>query len=265
MILSKKKYRIHYSWLTPLIFVIIQGCSITPLTSSNQQKEPTEFIKEQHKIFATNNPERVSRIGDFQLTVRMATSAEIPGDKYKETLFYPAHGATSLTLGVMAPPMYSSALVVSGVILIPLGTFLYTHEKKLYSSINNELTNVSMTSMIAQSIKQRLNAKFKDNEIPNLNVEVAIEAFGLSKSSSASPECLFIIGNMIFSKNNVAIKQEYLQITDINKSEDAPPPQCGTLERFGENDAQLVKDTLAEYAEVLAAMVTDRIVKEAKK
>ena len=31
---------------------------------------------------------------------------------------------------------------------------------------------------------------------------------------------------------------------------DAPPPQCANLKRFAKNKARLLKDTIAEYAEV---------------
>lgn len=225
----------------------------------------SESFKESQKAFADRNPMIVSYIGELELTIRMATLAEIPEDNYKMWLYFPAEGAGSLALGLVAPPMYVSALVVGGVFLIPLGTYGYLHEKGIWDSINGALSNAEFTRAIDGAMKDRLNGAFTEESMPNVKIEVIIQAFGIVKSSSMLQHCFVVSANLILSRGNTELKQDHLQITDLNRSEDAPPPQCASLEHFAKNEARLVKDTLAEYAEVLAVMAIDRIPRESAK
>jgi hypothetical protein len=75
--------------------------------------------------------------------------------------------------------------------------------------------------------------------------------------------CFVVSADLMLSRNNnTEVKRDHLLITEANKSEDAPPPQCASLEHFAKNEAKLVEDTLAEYAGVLAVMAIDRIPRE---
>ena len=222
-------------------------------------------FEESQKVFADRNPMIESHIGELDLTIRMATPAEIPKDDYKTWLQFPAEGAGSFALGLVAPPLYASALVVGGVFLVPLGTYGYFHEKGVWDSINGALSNAEFTRAVDRAMKDRLIAAFTEKRMPDFKIEVIIQNFGLVNSSSRLQHCFILSANFILSKDNVELKKDYLRITYLNKSEDAPPPQCAGLEHFAKNEARLIKDTLAEYAEVLAVMVMDRIPRESVK
>jgi hypothetical protein len=207
----------------------------------------------------------VSYIGELELTTRMATLAEIPEDNYKLLRYLPVEGTGSLALSLVAPPMYTSALAVGGILLIPLGTYVYVHEKGIWDSINGALSNAEFNRAIDSAMKKRLTAAFAGENMPNVKIEVVIQAFGIVESSSMPQHCFVVSANFILGRGNMELKQDHLQISELNRSGNAPPPQCATLEHFAKNDARLVNDTLAEYAEVLAVMAIEMIQREKTK
>jgi len=229
-----------------------------------KQTKPDLFQERQQHLL-DRNPTIDSHFGKLELVVRLATPAELPEDKSKEGLYGSAIGAGSLALGLGAPPLYASSLVVGGVILVPLGAYLYFHDKGIWNSINGALSNVEWTRAIENDVRSRLINGFPAEPIPEMNVEVVIDSFGLVKLSSDLQNCLVVTAHIILKRSNRELKRDPLFITPLGKSDDAPPPQCAGIERFAENDAQLVKDTLREYAGVLAAMVTGRIAREISK
>jgi hypothetical protein len=267
--LQPKKSFVKLICFSVCLIAMLQACSAGRSERSNAEaikdQPGSEQSKKSQKAFADRNPMIVSHIGELELTIRMATLAEIPKDNYKMWLYFPAEGAGSLALGLVAPPIYASALVVGGVFLIPLGTYGYLHEKGIWDSINGALSNAEFTRAIDSAMKDRLNAAFTEEGMPNVKIEVIIQAFGIVNSSSMLQHCFVVSANFILSRGNMELKQNHLQITDLNRSEDAPPPQCASLEHFAKNEARLVKDTLAEYAEVLAVMAVDRISRESAK
>ncbi len=245
------------------LIAMLQACSTgrskRSAVEAIKDQPGSESFKERQKAFADRNPMIVSHIGELKLTIRMATLAEIPEDNYKMWLLFPAEGAGSLALGLLVPTIYSSALVVGGVFLIPAGTYGYLHEKGIWDSINGALSNAEFIRAIDSAMKDRLNAAFSEESMPNVKIEVIIQAFGIIKSSSMNRHCLVISADFIVSRDSIEVKRDNMKITEDNRSEDAPPPQCASLEHFAKNEARLVKDTLTEYAEVLAVMAIDRI------
>jgi hypothetical protein len=267
--LQPKKSFVKLICFSVCLIAMLQACSAGRSERSNAEaikdQPVSELMKKSQKAFADRNPMIVSYIGDLELTIRMATLAEIPKDNYKMWLYFPAEGAGSLALGLVAPPIYASALVVGGVFLMPLGTYGYLHEKGIWDSINGVLSNAEFTRAIDSAMKDRLNAAFTEETMPDVKVELIIQAFGLVEYTSVRQHCFVVSADFILSKDETVLKQDHLQITDLNRSEDAPPPQCASLEHFAKNEARLVKDTLAEYAEVLAVMAVDRIPRESAK
>ena len=268
MSLQPKKSFVRFIYFSVCLIAVLQACAGGRSERSDAEaikaQPDSQLFKESQKAFSDRNPMTVSYIGDLELTIRMATPAEIPED-YKMWISFPAEGAVSLALGLLAPPMFASALVVGGVLLIPLGTYGYLHEKGIWDSINGALSNAEFTRAIDSAMKDRLNAAFAEESMPNVKIEVIIQTFGIVNSSSMLGHCFVLSANFILSRDNMALKQANLKITDLDRSEDAPPPQCASLEHFAKNEARLVKDTLAEYAEVLAVMAIDRIRRESTK
>lgn len=269
MVMKTKKNFIIFICSAVFLIALLQACSIVPSERSDadvkKDRPVSELMKKSQEAFADRNPTIVSHIGGLELTTRMATPAEIPEDNYKTWLIFPPGGAASLAVGLTAPPMFASALVVGGVFLVPAGTYGYLYEKGIWDSINGALSNAEFTRLIDTAMKDRLNAAFAGGSMPDVKVELIIQAFGLVEYASLRHHCFVVSADFVLSKGNTVLNQDHLRITEDNRSEDAPPPQCASLEHFAKNEARLVKDTLAEYAGVLAVMATDRIYREGTK
>ena len=238
--------------------ILVLGCASKSTTEDPEEDSShSELYKEKQKEFADCNPMIVSKIGGLELTIRMATLAEIPKDDYKMWLIFPTEGAGSLALGLVAPPMYASALVVGGAFLLPLGTYGYLHDKRVWDSISTALSEAELTRIIDKLLKDKLKIVFTKEAAPNVNIEIIIQAFGIN--STMRPACFMLSADFLVSRGNTEMTREQLNITNVLRSKDAPPPQCASLEHFAENEARLVKETLNEYAEVLTVMAIDRI------
>jgi len=257
-----------------LKFLCLPLClaAVLPACTSVRSKPPDTVVvndradsaisNQSRKMFAERNSMIVTRLGALELTTRMATPAEVPEETYKMAMGSPAIGAGSLALGLMAPPMFASALVVGGVLLIPLGTHLYFSEKRIWDAINTVLSNTVFTRAIDSAAAVSLKTAIAGKSLPPLKAEIIIESLGLLKTSSLQPYCLIASARVIISRNNDEPVQEQMQITNGNKSGDSPPPQCARLERFAADDARLLRDALDEYAHVLAHMAVERILRK---
>jgi hypothetical protein len=267
MLLQPKRSFVGFVCCSICFVAILQACSTAQSMHSNtdaiKNQTISELSNQNQKMFTDKNPTIVSRIGNLELTTRMATPVEIPGDKSKERLWVSAEGAGALTLGLVAAPMFASGLVVGGIMLVPLGTYGYLHEKGIWDSINGALSTAEFTRAIDSAMKNRLRAAFTEDNMPNVKIEITIQVLGIVKATGQ--DCLVALAHFGLNNDTEELKEDNLHITVSGKSEDAPPPQCTTLDRFAENEARLVKNTLAEYAEVLAVMAIDRIPKGSTK
>jgi hypothetical protein len=216
---------------------------------------------ETYQTFVKHNPMISSRIGETELIVRMATTTDVAQGAQDEYLYFLPVGAGSLALGFVAAPMFASSFFVGGVLLMPLAVFGYSYEKHIWDSINGALSNTEFTRAIDSAMKQRLSGVLAAQYN---KIEIVIFRLGLVKVSNMQ-HCLIVSADLMLSGDNVVARREPMQISDSNRSADAPPPQCASSERFSSDDARLVKDTLAEYAEVLSAMVAARLSEGATK
>ena len=254
-------FRSFWFWLC--LVALLSACAAgTQPDSGDASNRKTETARPEQRLFIEQNPTRISQIDALQLTTRMATPAEIPEETYKSWLFFPAEGAGSLALGLVAPPMYASALVVGGVLLVPLGTYGYVHEKRIWNTINAVLVNAEFTRLIDTAMTERLHAIFSTAPAPPCKVEIVVQAFGIVKTETLQRHCFIVAADFILTRENAVSHRDSLLLTVAGRSTDAPPPQCASLEIFAENQGRLVATTLAEYAEVLAAMATERIIRE---
>ncbi len=232
------------------LIVILQGCRTA-------QSVHTGTKNKSQQAFTSRNPRIVSQFGDLELEVRMATPAELPEETYKEWLDCFPLGGADTGIGILGAPATGN-LAVGGGFLVILGAVGYIHEKGIWDSITEALINYEFTRAIDKAMKDRLKITFAKERVPNVKIDVIIQSFGLV-GYSYTPYCFIVSADFILSRGGLEVKRDCLQISDVNGSKDAPPAQCARLKRFAENNARLVKDTLAEYAEVLAVMVIDRI------
>ena len=266
---DKEDFRLHYcrNVIRFLIilnaFILLQACHAKQIPArgsveTSDKSIPKEVLESQ-EAFAARNPKVASQYGALNIVVRMATKSELPPNMCKMSSLLAAEGAGALTLGIAYTTIFSSALVVGGAFLIPAGIYFYFHEKSVWEAISGTMSNTELTLGISESIQNQLATQFTCTNAPKLKVEIVVQAFGLVKSGFQ--HCLIISADCIFSRNSVEVGRELLKITKINRSEDAPPPQCAQLDRFAKHDAKLLKAHLNECKQVLAAMAVQRLVK----
>ena len=262
----------YYHSITPMLFFRSDKISIcifltiflTTLATAGcsiNKKPPVESAasRQSQNLFATHNPVVEKRTKNYRVLVRMATRAEIPEEFYKMWALFPAEGAGSLALGLIAPPMYASALVVGGILLIPAGTFGYYHDKKIWESIKKAISSMQFTSAVCSNIIEKLDKKQIYNERLDSTIEIAVQIFGIVEAISKNRACFVVSALFTQTIKEKGAIGENLKITQKDRSLDAPPPQCTSLSQFALDDGRLIKDTAEEFAKVLAVMAVDRI------
>ena len=254
------------SWKSMLKFfrLIIVFCLIASLLAcSTSQTVNVSAKKEIQQVFTNRNPRILSHFRDLELEVRMETTAELPKENYKEYLDLIPGGGGYTGLGVWGAPATGN-LAASGIIMMTFGGLAYIYEKGIWDPIKEALINYEFTRTIDKAMKDRLNITFAKERVPNVKIDVIIQSFGLV-GYSYMPYCLIVSADFVISRGGMEVKRDHIEISNGNRSKDAPPPQCAHLKRFAKNKAKLVKDTLTEYAEVLALMAIDRIQKGSSK
>jgi hypothetical protein len=259
-------YKTLVLMVTMCVVLTLAACSTGPTTQPNGEtrvQQSSDVFETRQEEFSRNNPIIISQIGELTLTVRMATAVDT-GNPNKTGAAVSAIGAGALALGLMAPPLFASTLVVGGILLLPLGSYVYRHEKKVQNTIHLALINAHFTQAVDEATKRRLKRAFPQEDVPKLNVEVVIETFGVEPAYK-NQNCFVIAAVMKICGGDDDLKEYRLVITPWERSPDAPPPYCATLEQFARDEGRLVKDTLAEYSELLAVMAIDRIRERGKK
>lgn len=261
-----KKVLLTLSILVVSYSILISGCASKSTKESPEiAQSHSKLYKEKQEEFADRNPIIISNIGELELTIRMATHADIPEEYYKNWLGFIGLGAGSA--GVLATPvgLYApayitppGALVLGGLIVIP-GALFYSYDKAIWTTISTSISQVKFTHIIGKALNKKLNNAFSNESAPNLDIELVILAIGIISTPQA--HCYVLSADFIVRQSNIEILRDQLNITETNRSKDAPPPQCASLSHFAENEGRLVTETSNEYAEVLAVMATERILR----
>lgn len=255
------------SWKSILNFfrLIIAFCLIASLLAcSASQTVNVSAKKEIQQVFTNRNPRILSHFRDLELEVRMKTTAALPKENYKEYLECFPTGGGYTGFGVWGAPATGN-IAAGGIILMSLGGVAYIYEKGIWDSIKDALINYEFTRTINKAMKDCLNITFAKERVPNVKIDVIIQSFGLVGEWPHNSHCLIVSADFVISRGGMEVKRDHVEISNGNRSKDAPPPQCAHLKRFAKNKAKLVKDTLTDYAEVLALMAIDRIQKGSSK
>jgi hypothetical protein len=224
---------------TPVIAAVLLAVSLQ-LAAFDIRAQPTE------------------RIGRFEFSVRHVKPAELPGDTSREWLEFFGPGLISGALGMAAPPMYASGLVIGGLILAPGALIISDIERRTWQRVVDALKSADFEHNLLLALQRRAARAFPAGEGGIASVELMVNGYGLV---GARPDraCFIANADLIVRAGRQEFLHDRLSIAEANPSVDAPPAQCSSLDRFAARDGQLVRDTAAEYAEVLAAMVIDRL------
>lgn len=203
------------------------------------------------------------RHGAYEFSVRALQPAELPADTSREWMQFFGPGLASGALGMAAPPMYASGLIVGGLLLVPSALIFSDLERKTWERATNALKRVTFESNLLSALSRRARGLLPETAGATTRVELVVNGFGLA-GARPGHVCFIASADLLVRVDGEVMLRDRLRIEENNTkaghaSDDAPPAQCASLERFADQDGQLVRDTAAEYAEVLAAMAIDRI------
>lgn len=199
------------------------------------------------------------RVGGYEISVRTIKPAEMPDDTSGEWLEFVGPGVASGALGLAAPPMYASGLVVGGILLAPGALILSNIDRRKWQRVAGALQSVAFEQDLKRAMHLRAAQAGATDSGEVVSVELVINSYGVDGSMHLDRVCFIASLDLVVNIRQREVLRDRLNISDANRSADAPPPQCASLGRFAENEGQLVRDCATEYVEVLAAMSFDRI------
>ncbi len=203
-------------------------------------------------------PVAAEQSGRTLFSVRAMPPAGMPADTSREWLQFLGPGLASGALGLAAPPMYASALVVGGLLLAPTALLMSGRERLIWQSVTTALGSIAFEQALLRALTERAQGRLPERAGGDVRVELIVQAYGLV---GARPErvCFIASVDLVVRGEEGERRRATLRIAQTDASADAPPPQCASLERFAARDGQLVRDTANEYAQVLAVMAIDRL------
>jgi hypothetical protein len=197
----------------------------------------------------------LAQVGRFEFSARNANATQLPPDRSGRYFGGTAMGAGGSALGAVVAPMYGAGLMVGGLILVPLGLFLVESERRPWQTVVDALQTIDFPKATLEAMQRRAARALPARSGPLANAEMVVIAFGLMG------RCFIVDAEIAVQLDEKEVIRSPLRIL-ASAGEDAPRAQCASLETFAANNGQLLKDTVAEYAEVLAAMAIERIARE---
>jgi hypothetical protein len=193
--------------------------------------------------------------------VRMANKAElssVPGFfKEKEVAKHTTLGIGYVGLGLVAPPLYVSALVVGGV-LIATGTLtLGAIDGIQTNTIEGVLEKIDFSALTHKAIIESLDYN-KTSESNNCKLTILILVYGFTKKYSGTI-CFSVDAEIKLQVNGEEIYKDLVYIEPYLRSEDAPPPQCALAGEFSEKKGKLARQTIEDFSVILANIVAHRL------
>ncbi len=205
-------------------------------------------------------------VGGFEFHVRAATTAELPKDTSGEILKWARPGLAFGALGLAAPPMYASGLVVGGLLLGPGALIAANIEHATWRHVADALGAIDFDQAILRALERRGALALPTRPGPRAQTELVISAYGIVGHQPgrvcfiADTELRVQVGQHERLRHRILLADA--AATPEQDAAALPPAQCAGIDRFAKSDAQLVRDTAAEYAELLAALVIERLAAE---
>jgi hypothetical protein len=199
-----------------------------------------------------------NKLEGYIFSVLLVNPVEVPDDSSQEVMKLFGPGIASVALGAVAPPMYASGLIVGGLFIAPSVLILSSVERQRWQKIADALKGLSFEKNLLSALQRRATGALRARSGPVATVELVVNAYGLV-ARKPQYACFLAMAELRVAIEGKELLRDHIVISDSDKTRDAPPAQCASLERFAERDGQLVLETAAEISEVLAVMSIDRI------
>ncbi len=204
----------------------------------------------------------------YEFSVRALQPAELPKDRSGEWMQFFAPGMASAALGLVAAPMYASGLIVGGIILAPGALIISSMERRTWERMVTALQASDFEQLLLRATEARARTALPppapSSPTEPVSVELVVNAYGLARQDPGHL-CFIASMDLIASRAGKVWLRDRLIVSPLERSADAPPPQCASNERMAENDGQMVRNTAAIYAEILGIMVVDRLLAQGTK
>jgi hypothetical protein len=100
-----------------------------------------------------------------------------------------------------------------------------------------------------------------------MRILLRISGYGLASRTGANATLLEPVGDLclvaraalVASNADGTVREDALVVGLTNRSTDAPPPACASIERFSADDAVLLRNAILELAELIAAFTVQRL------
>lgn len=195
-------------------------------------------------------------VGGYEFTVRVANPAELPKDSSGEFLEFFAPGMAFGVLGFAAPPMYASGLVVGGLLLGPGALIVSNIEHGIWQRVVDALVSIEFDKDILRALQRRAASSLPSGTGATVRVELVINGYGIVGARQDRVCFITDAALRVMTGQQEGLRRR-ISISDV--SPNASPAQCASIDRFAERDGQLVRETAAEYAELLAALVIEQL------
>lgn len=192
-----------------------------------------------------------SPVGPVSVTVTTRTPPAVPQKSSNELLWLLLGGVALAPLG-FAAPVYAGVFVVGSAITVVGSGTGYVTEQAMFSAIGRAVSQADLPAALADTLRGRALPVDGQNE-PTADGTVVVQGWGVAG------ECVVASVELSVSRKGLPFLKDQLNLTIAGRSSDAPPVQCASLSRFADDNGRLVRDTIRDYAEVLAVMVIDRL------
>jgi len=196
------------------------------------------------------------------LDVRGPGSADL---KSIEELRELTHRMTGTSLGVSGvalaeavamPGFLSGSLVAGSLILAPLAIGINAVERRQHETIVTALKKTDLLGVTRGALAGRLPAP-----LPGNTLTVIVLAYGLvpKYGHPNGPLCLSLDADLVLRAGDRELFRDTVFLEPYRRSADAPPPVCADMAAFAAHDGAALRNAVLDYAQVLAAIVRDRL------
>lgn len=252
---------------TLLALVLLAGCGARPddpatAVAAYQPRDPASEIERVPARRLERAPELPPM--PVSVVVRAATGPELgPVDRSREKTVeekktLEGAGAIATALAAAAPPLYAGTIAL-GSLLAPAATGLELYERRYQNTIVRTLQEVDLPTQLRSALVRRA-APAPPGASP-ATITITVRTFGLAPRSGTCPTCPICVvadTELVVTQDGTELLRDPLLLTPWRRSVDAPPPVCGTMKEFAENEGRLLRDAILDTAQVLAAMTVSR-------
>jgi len=237
--------------------LVAPGCATQSQNNATQFSGPYQGQIERIP-FHTFDLRSISPHSVPQVDVRLAQPAEV-GKVWPESSLHGFAVGTALAAAGVAVGAGPGAVV-----FVPFfaaeGALIAKERREIVTALGE----VDLPARLKESIRWRLARNYREdteNTDTDVRVEVLILTYGLGNPLDASgePFCFNFDSMVTVRASDQEVYGERILIGSYKRSEDVPPPRCGSLEGLGKAKGQLTREILTEASELLAAVVVRRL------